>query len=85
VVTNAVRFTGENHVDVLRFAFPSMGEEAIAAMQEGRLPVIVSTAQGPTRVKPWDWVVRHEDGTLEVVDQVEFMQRAGRNEARKGE
>jgi hypothetical protein len=72
---NAVRFTGENHGEVLRFAFPTMGEAVMAAMQRDRLPVVVGTAQGPTRVKPWDWVVRHEDGTLEVVDQIEFMRR----------
>lgn len=73
---NAVRFTGENVAEVVRFAQPHCPRNVYFEM-DGKPLLMVRTPNGIARINPWDWVIKHADGSVEVVDQIEFMRRQG--------
>lgn len=68
----AVRYSGGNRREVLRFAYPTLSDTALEAAEAMALPVIVATPDGDQTVRDGDWVVRGEDGEIRRYDPATY-------------
>lgn len=62
VVIEAVQFKGDNHREVLEFAYPYMSEDGLVAAETMQLPVVIETLEGDMMASEGDWIIKGVKG-----------------------
>jgi len=58
VVIEAVKFTGENHSEVLQFIYPNLTKDALAGLSVMKPPVIIETLEGSMTASAGDYIIK---------------------------
>ena len=62
VIIEAHQFTGDNHAQILAWARPNLGEDALTAAQIMKLPIYIPTLEGEMKANPGDWIIKGVKG-----------------------